>query len=216
MAGQPIKVIISPLISIEPIGKEADVSGYAALVFTSENAVNSARYRHAPKAMLAFCVGEHTAEAAELAGFRVRIADNSSESLIELIKREHAGGPLLHLRGQHVAQNIADMLVDTGLQADEATVYDQVRCTLNSKARKAVRSRPCVFPVFSPRTARILSEELTGMPDRGHMVCCLSRNVADAFGTGFKTVVASQPTSRSLLALALDTAIVRDAHSAGA
>lgn len=192
-------ILVSPLLTIVPVAHEVDLSDFAAIVLTSENAVRFTPPGGARPGMPAYCVGEATAAAAAAAGFLPRVAGNSSESLVSLAEREHSGGKLLHLRGRHAAGDITGWLRDAGLPAEEVVVYDQVRTRLGSAARQALTLKRCVFPVFSPRTAGILADEAAFAPDLGHAVCCMSVNVAKAFRLNWRCTVASAPTLRAML-----------------
>ena len=192
-------ILVSPLLTIVPTMREVDLSNFAAVVLTSENAVRATALRGGSPQMPAYCIGEATAAAAAAAGFLPMVAGNSSESLVSLAAREHSGGKLLHLRGRHAASDIAGRLNGAGLPAEEVVVYDQVRTRLESAARQALARRRCVFPVFSPRTAGILSEEAAFAPDLAHAVCCMSSKVAEAFRLDWRCTVASEPTLQSML-----------------
>ena len=207
-------ILVSPLLTIVPVMHDVDLSDFAAIVLTSENAVRSIALDGMSPQMPAFCVGEVTAAAAAAAGFVPTVAENSSESLVSLAARKHSGGKLLHLRGRHAAGDVAGRLNDAGLPVEEIVVYDQVRTSLSSAARQALASRRCVFPVFSPRTAGFLAGEAAFAPDLGHAVCCMSVKVAEAFRLNWRCIVAPAPTLHAMLSgtleLAGETAARRD------
>lgn len=207
-------ILVSPLLKIVPVMHDVDLSAFAAIVLTSENAVRSIALDGVSPRTPAFCVGEATAAAAAAAGFIPTVAENSSESLVSLAVREHSGGKLLHLRGRHAAGDIAGRLNEAGLPVEEIVVYDQVRTRLSSAATRALTVRRCVFPVFSARTAGILAAEAAFAPDLGHAVCCMSVKVAEAFRLNWRCIVASAPTLRAMLSgtleLAAETAARRD------
>ena len=206
-------ILVSPLLTIVPVVHEADLSDFAAVVLTSENAVRFTAPGGASPRMPAYCIGEATAAAAAAAGFLPVVAGNSSESLVSLAAREHSGGKLLHLRGRHAAGDIAGRLSDAGLPSEEVVVYDQVRTRLSSAARQALTLKRCVFPVFSPRTAGILADEAAFAPHLGHAVCCMSANVAEAFRLNWRCIVASAPTLRAMLSATLELAAEPAARS---
>ena len=192
-------ILVSPLLTIVPTMNEVDLSEFAAVVLTSENAVRVTEPNSVPLGMPAYCIGGATAAAAAVAGFLPTVAGNSSESLVSLAAREHSGGKLLHLRGRHAASDIAGRLNGAGLPAEEVVVYDQVRTRLGSAARQALTRRRCVFPVFSPRTAGILSDEAASAPGLAHAVCCMSTKVAEAFRLDWRCTVAPEPTLQAML-----------------
>ena len=63
------QILISPVLTITPIGTLPDLSAYAAVVFTSRHAVACFAHAPIPKKMTCFAVGEATAEAAKKLGF---------------------------------------------------------------------------------------------------------------------------------------------------
>ena len=206
MCSDAIEIVVSPLLEIVPLGVSVDLARGAALVLTSENAMRSVNIGLASREVTAFCIGNRTARTAEQAGFRVRTAANSSSSLVSMIMAEPPGGDLIYLRGRHVAADVAGMLRLAGVHAHEIVVYDQERRSLGRAANLALNRGACILPVFSARTAAILSEEASGIPDLGHTVCCLSQNVAEAFSLNWKCIVAEEATSTALLSLAVDAA----------
>lgn len=199
-------ILVSPLLTIVPVMHDVDLSDFAAIVLTSENAVRSIAPDGVSQRMPAFCVGEATAAAAAEAGFIPTVAENSSDSLVSLALREHSGGKLLHLRGRHAAGDVAGRLNDARLPVEEIIVYDQVKTRLSSAARQALTSGRCVFPVFSPRTAGILTGEAAFAHDLGHAVCCMSVKVAEAFRLNWRCIVVSAPTLPAMLAGTLELA----------
>ena len=206
MCPDVVEIVVSPLLEIVPLGVSVDLTREAALVLTSENALRSVNIGIASQEVTAFCVGSRTARTAEQAGFRVRMAANSSSSLVSMIMAERPGGDLIYLRGRHAAVDVAGILRVAGLPASEIVVYDQERRSLGRAASSALNRGACVLPVFSARTAAILSDEASGIPDLGHTVCCLSQNVAEAFGLDWKCIVSEEATSTALLTLARDAA----------
>ena len=206
LGSERFHILVSPLLTIVPVMHDVDLSKFAAIVLTSENAMRSIKPGGVFPRMPAFCIGEATAAAAAAAGFIPKVAGSSSESLVSLVAREHSGGKLLHLRGRHAAGDIAGRLNDAGHPAEQVVVYDQVKTRLDSAARRALTLRRCVFPVFSPRTAGILAGEAAFAPDLGHAVCCMSVKVAEAFRLNWKCIVATAPTLDAMLSATLELA----------
>ena len=140
-----IDVLIAPILRIEPLEFDpAVVADAPGFVFTSANAVPNAG---AARGRAALCVGAQTAEAARAAGFSVIIGPGDADGLLPMLDgREN----WLHLHGRHRARE---------LPVPGLAVYDQKAQPLSSAARSAITGiRPLLLPVFSPRSAELLSE----------------------------------------------------------
>lgn len=144
------EAVVSPILRIAPVAHDAArLHGAQGLVFTSANAVQSAG---PGRGRLALCVGARTAEAARNAGFDIREGNGFAEGLLPLI--EAAGVPLIHPHGRHLAR---------ALPVEGMVVYDQIAQPLNDAARTLLAGPgPVVVPLFSPRSAELLSAELGG------------------------------------------------------
>lgn len=151
------QILISPVLTITPIGTLPDLSAYAAVVFTSRHAVACFAHAHIPKKMTCFAVGEATAEAAKKLGFSVINSAGAAQDLILLVQKTGAAGPLIHPHGQHARGQIATTLTKKGIPCAECVIYDQIETPLSVQAR-ALLTQPqaLLVPVFSPRSARLL------------------------------------------------------------
>ncbi len=187
-AGAAGRIMISPLVKITAAVPQMDLDAGFEVVFTSENGVLAAP--RPPAGMTAWCIGERTAAAARVRGFAATAADGNAESLIALLRASCPKKPLIWLRGRHSAVDIEARLLETGVRVRSAVVYGQTALQLSSEAAELLRSTACVLPVYSPRTAAILSAEASGLPDPGHAICCLSGRVRDSCGLGWKTETA--------------------------
>ncbi|WP_282603598.1 uroporphyrinogen-III synthase [Paracoccus sp. PARArs4] len=138
--------VISPVMRIEPVAHDgAMLRDAAGLVFTSGHAVAAAG---PGRGRPAICVGGRTADIARAAGFDVTEGAGRADSLLPLI---HAAAvPLVHPHGRHVAR---------ALPVPGIVVYDQVPQPLNATARTLLAGdAPVIAPVFSPRSADLLSQ----------------------------------------------------------
>ena len=207
--GSPFEAVIAPVIEIVPRGEQIDLLPFAGVVFTSENAVAALGQNADARGMRAWCVGRRTADAAAKSGFDTVSADGAAENLIALLLREPPAGTLVHLCGAHVASDVAGRLTAGGVPTEARVVYDQVPQGLPEAVRRLLEGadRPVVLPLFSPRTARLLRNEV---PDPSPLLrpLALSAQVAAAWGPatapGHTTRVAAKPTAADLMALVLD------------
>jgi uroporphyrinogen-III synthase len=149
------EIMISPILRIDllPVGAPPQ----ATLIFSSENAVHAAA-RGGLTQRVAYCVGDRTAQVARDAGFDARSARGAAQDLIALITEEAPRGPLLYLHGETVRVDVAAALRALGHDAQAQVAYRQVAQPLTDKALGALQgAAPVVLPLFSPRSAKLLS-----------------------------------------------------------
>jgi uroporphyrinogen-III synthase len=137
--------IIDPVIEIEPLEFEAS-GDYAAVVFTSGNAVRVASEADVLKNTPVFAVGTRTAEVARETGFRnVGTGSGDVNALADLMTRElSAGSRVLHLAGEDMAGDLPGRLARNGIKVDTLIIY---------RARPASRLKPETVQAF--RDAKI-------------------------------------------------------------
>jgi hypothetical protein len=106
-----------------------DLSGVAALAFTSVNGVAAFARLHGDRDRPVFAVGDRTARAAREAGFAdVASADGDVEALAALILGQAArlDGAVLHPCALEPAGDLVSPLVAAGLSARRLAVYETV------------------------------------------------------------------------------------------
>lgn len=168
-----VEVVISPLLEIRPLVQAVDLSGVSALVFTSAHAVP-----FGARGMRCYCVGDATARAAKAAGMQAISAGSDSAGLTRRILADGETGPLLHIRGVHTRGQVAQTLSDAGCQTSEIVAYDQAALPLSDTAKALfVGDSPVIVPVFSPRSAEILSK--AGLAGPNVWCAALSEPVAE-------------------------------------
>ncbi|WP_323716842.1 uroporphyrinogen-III synthase [Paracoccus aminovorans] len=142
-----LRVLIAPVLEIVPVAHDAArLEGARGLVFTSIHAVPSAG---PGRGRPAICVGPATADAARAAGFRVTEGPGDAARMLPLL--DGLGQGWLHPHGAHVAKT---------LPVPGMVVYDQLRHPLTAEALAALAGEaPVILPLFSPRSARLLSEQ---------------------------------------------------------
>lgn len=180
LEGEGLQTLIEPMLDIKPIVHDMpDVSAYQGLVFTSANAV---RLYEGSFDLPVFAVGDKTADAVRskvknIPGTLKKnnhssphlILHNSrggGEELVKLLCHEfercHKGQetkdkskPYLHVRGAHVAQDLASALSDNGIRLDQLIVYDSVQSEGFSEKfiARLKRNEISVITFFSKRTA---------------------------------------------------------------
>lgn len=151
--------VLAPMLEIAARPDPIETGGYAALTFTSANAVRIFANRYPERDLPAFCVGANTEKAARAAGFRTRSADGDARDLARLLAAE-APDPVLHLRGAHAAADLARLVAPlrSGLRIRDQVIYDQLARPVDAATDAAGRAgRFDVVALFSPRSARIFA-----------------------------------------------------------
>ena len=164
--GPGVRVVIAPLMRIEPRGPLPELAPGDVPVFTSESGAEAFAALGGRCAGPAYAVGGRTAAVARRLGFApVTEGPGDGAGLAGRIAADapKGGGVLWHLHGTHVAGDVTAMLQAQGIRAREAAIYDQVAMPLGAEAAALLAGdRPVLVPVFSPRTARLLAGDLAG------------------------------------------------------
>lgn len=169
----PQKIVISPLLQIEPLMLRPEISPDHVLIFTSAHAVGFGR-----AGARCYVVGRATARAAEAEGMSVLHVAQDARSLIRRILADGETGPLLHLRGEYARGQIAQTLSGSGCKTAEAVVYAQRPASLKAQAKQLIEANSAlIVPLFSPRTARIFSQQVADWS--GLHIAALSPAVAE-------------------------------------
>lgn len=197
--GHPVRNVIAPIIKIDPVLPSPGLDGYVAVVFTSANAVRQVANG---QGLIAFCVGEQTAQAATAAGFDAVSADGDASALIGLILAKPPQGRLLHLRGEQSRGDVAERLTAGGAMTDEAIVYRQVQQHMPADAIDQVRAAAHVIaPVFSPLSAELVSSALARAGVTAE-VLAISETAAKAWAGPARSVqVAAKPDMPAMVEL---------------
>jgi uroporphyrinogen-III synthase len=175
-----VDLLINPLISIHVKGPLPDLTGVKRLIFTSANGLDAFRtLGGAPNGIPAIAVGENTAASAAAHGFEVEMAGGTADRLVAFVQEMGYQGPLLHVRGEVSIGDVAQRLTAAGVTTRESILYDQKLEGLKEDAKEALsQDRVTIAPVFSPRTARQLSDESVG--ESAMVFAAISQSVADA------------------------------------
>ncbi|MDD9921145.1 MAG: uroporphyrinogen-III synthase [Boseongicola sp.] len=157
--GREIAHVISPVFEIEPVGPVPDTTDYKTVIFTSGNAVRRMGLAGKLQGQKVATVGEETGRLSRSFGAdAVTLGANVEEFLANSRSLE---GPCVHLRGRHARGDLAQRLTESGIGTDDIVVYEQVPQDLTEQAKALIQSGATVIaPVFSPRSARLLSELL--------------------------------------------------------
>ncbi|KJS45556.1 uroporphyrinogen-III synthase [Roseovarius sp. BRH_c41] len=201
--GDGVAVVASPLLRIEYDGALPDLSGVNVLIFTSRHGVEGFCRLSRRRDFTCYAVGDATAEAARTYGLPAISAGGDATALLARIAKDGTQGPFLHLRGAHVAADVAGALGAAGHDAQDVVVYDQVEATLSAQARNVLRGAGVVIvPLMSPRSARIFFDQAGRITAR-LCIAAISRKVAAAVPEGAATRVdiAQTPDLPGILAV---------------
>jgi len=197
-ADRRLPVVISPLIRIEPVGDVPDLDRFATLVVTSGNGVE--RLGAALAGRRVRTVGDRTAERARCFGAEAKALGENAEVFLHCAN--DLAGPLLVVRGVHARGDLAGRLIAKGFEVEEAVIYDQVALPLSGAARGLLTgTSPVVAPVFSPRTAQLLSQNTVLAPLR---VLAISEAVAGAWSGAGQVRVAETPDAQAMCTLVME------------
>lgn len=211
--GDRLAILPAPLMAPQDLTPSLP-TGMAAVIFTSESAVH-ATARHPARAGLptqAWCVGDRTAAVAAEAGFKARSAQGDAAALVRAILAAGQGGPLLHLRGADTRGDLAQTLTDAGLPTAEGVIYAQGALPLPQAALELLQqTAPVIVPLFSPRSAQILADQLPGAAAPLWLVA-LSPAVAKAASAlrPARLILAKTPDAPAMVA-AIDTLLSQEA-----
>ncbi|MBA4492167.1 uroporphyrinogen-III synthase [Paracoccus sp. S1E-3] len=189
-----VECLIAPVLRIEGLPfDDARLATAPGLVFTSANAVPFAGPGQGRRAL---AVGPQTAAAARAAGFAVEEGPGDALGLLPLLDGRR---DWLHLHGRHRARV---------LPVEGIAVYDQVPQPLSDAARAALAAaRPLILPLFSPRSAALLSGSVEGAAAAIAAVAISARADAAYRGPASLRIVADRPEGaamrRAILLLAL-------------
>lgn len=191
-------VVISPVLEIVGLPHDPVEPGVAGIILTSAHAL--AHYR-GPVSVPAYCVGPRTTQAARAAGFDAVQAGETADALVDFIVSHPPTGPIVHLHGRHTRGNVAPRLRHAGINVQERAIYDQQSRPLTSEAHALLDGeRPVILPLFSPRSALLVCEEIGGHAPR--WVVAMSESVRDAAAqaNARRMIVAPRPDGAAMCA----------------
>jgi len=185
---------------------------FQAIILTSANSLRFSDLSAYKKDTLVLTVGDKTAKEAQHIGFKnVISACGNLEKLSDIIKEllKPQNGPLLYIRGKHIAGPLYEDLNSAGFEVIEQVVYEMrpVR-VLDKKIAKLILNGDIDFiPFYSQRSAFIFKEliERAKLEKSLKLITALaiSPNVSHTIvGMPWKNILISdQPTQSDLFKL---------------
>ncbi len=203
----PHTALIAPLTEIVmlPIAPEA-LDG-AVLVFTSVNGVAAVAGLPRRGGQEAWCVGPATAAVARATGFAVRQSGGDAAHLLADLRTTQPEGPLVHVRGRHVACDLAATLAREGMTIRAVVAYEARAVPWGAAVMPmlAVAAR-VVAPLFSPRAAEELAVRLAGAVPAGLQIVAISPACADRLPAELRAhaTTADRPDADAMLRAVAD------------
>ncbi len=190
--------IFSPVLTITPLETDVSVPPQASVIFSS---VNGVKFAPPGNRRTAYCIGPATTQAAKSAGWHAQEKGDTADALVQSLADSGLSfDQLIHLSGRHTRGQVAKRLNALGVPVDHHVIYDQRLQPLSTEALSALAgNRPVFIPLFSPRTARHLANEISNATFVTFIA--LSRNVAvEVRILGETSVfVADEPNAASLM-----------------
>lgn len=174
------EALVAPLLAVKALDNvSVELSGVAALAFTSANGVRAFADRSGDRSLKVFAVGAATALAARAAGFRsVLSADGDVDALAEGIamRRSELRGAVLHPGAAEPAGDLAGALEKHGVEARRLVLYETGPVEIPAEqAQMLVRADAALL--HSPRAAQALARVLKTYPAPQLKVLGLSKAV---------------------------------------
>ncbi len=191
-----LSVIVAPVMDIHALPYMLPENPVDFVVISSQHAIPAAlECGDVP----VVCVGAATARKAEQSGLTVQGVYPAADDLVRGLA-DRAGQKALHLHGRHTRGNVAERLSSAGLETKDCVVYDQVARDWTSEERKKIFAQPClVIPLYSPRSAKLLSGKLDAFEGELRLVA-ISDACRDAWSgpTAHSIIVAEHPDGESM------------------
>jgi uroporphyrinogen-III synthase len=201
------EAVVAPLLTIQPVANAAiDLTGVAALAFTSPNAVRAFAELSPERALRVFAVGDATARAAQAARFRTVLSTNGDVKAmaagIATRQRELAGGAVLHPGAAEPAGDLKGALAKHGIATRAVALYESVPAQIPTEV---IEQLPHLYGVLvhSPKGARALAGLLKTHPAPQLIAWCISKAAARPLAkTDLARVLAAPaPKEEALLGL---------------
>jgi len=203
-------VLVEPMLEIAPLPVSLPPLGnYSALAFTSANAIDAFVALSGERGLPAYAVGAHTALALREAGFSaIYETDGDAGALARAIGASSIDGPILHVSGKTIAQDLGDLLSPHNIAVDRIALYDAVAVKkLSETLTKALYARTVQDVLFfSVRTAAtfgtlVRENVLTEMLSSIRAICLSPAIATEASKLSWKEIsIAVRPTTDAALA----------------
>lgn len=173
--------LVAPLLRIETLpGVQIDLTGVAAIAFTSGNGVRAFAQACARRDIRVFSVGAGTTAAAKAAGFKAILsAEGDVGALAGRIaaRKAELRGLVLHAGAAEPAGDLVGALTAEGMEARSLALYDSVVIAPPPDLLDQLDDIDVAL-LHSPKAARALAKLLRGKTPARLRLLCLSAAVA--------------------------------------
>ena len=173
--------LVAPLLRIEALPDvQVDLTGVAAIAFTSGNGVRAFAQACSRRDLRVFSVGAGTTTAAKAAGFKAILsAEGDVNALAGRIaaRRAELRGAVLHAGAVEPAGDLVGALTAEGMEARGLALYDSVVVAPPADLLEQLDSIDVAL-LHSPKAARALARVLRGKTPTNLRLLCLSAAVA--------------------------------------
>jgi uroporphyrinogen-III synthase len=177
VAALGFEALVDPLLTVEFLDAEIDLTHVTGLAFTSANGAEAFARLSGERNLPVFAVGRATAKAAQDVGFAsVSSADGDVEDLCRLVAAG-AAGPVLWAGAKEPAGDLVGMLRDCGVMARGVALYETAERAPSPEILTRLDA-PLTVLVHSPRASRALAALLSDKPAPNLRALCLSEAVA--------------------------------------
>ena len=203
---------LAPLSRYVPVDADLGVlPSCEAIVFTSAQAVGQFPPAAEGRDKTVFAVGTATAEAAQHAGFaHVVTAGGDVRDLAQLLiarKDELSLQTVLHVSGEDTAEDLGQLLVDSGIAVERRVVYrtEFISALPDDIAAALTEGKIDTLLLFSARAAQhwlhlLSTEELRAVSADLEVICMSDRVAAELRGTPHRAVkVARTPQMDAIM-----------------
>ncbi|SLN62928.1 uroporphyrinogen-III synthase [Roseovarius albus] len=158
--GADLRILRAPAMRMEFLSPQVKWVSINTLVFTSHVAVQAFAALTDDRAFACYAVGSTTATAARAIGLDPVDCKGDAAELVKVLLAARPQLPALYLRGEHVSEDIAAKLDQSGITVQSAIVYRQHAKRLTSEAKDLLQSaNPVIVPLMSARSSRLLFDQ---------------------------------------------------------
>ena len=163
------EAVVLPLLTVETLPAELDLTGVGALAFTSANGVRAFGALTPERKIKVFAVGAATAQVARQIGFREVLSANGDVAALAdgiASRRREIAGKILSPGADEPAGDLVGDLIARGIAAERLSVYGTCARDLVPQDLEALKGVDAVL-LHSPKAARALACELAKHPMPG-------------------------------------------------
>lgn len=161
------EAVVAPLLTVRDLeAVDIDLTGAAALAFTSANGVRAFAEKSGERTLKVFAVGAATAQAARHAGFRsVLSADGDVAALAHALagRKGELKGAVVHAGAAEPAGDLVGELAQHGVEARRLVLYETVATPVSEVQARTLLKCDMVL-LHSPRATQALAKLLRAHP----------------------------------------------------